>query len=294
VTGILAYKLLDDATRSKVIEVLKAHPRFATDFDAARPEGVENPDMWAFSQTAVWPDLARDFEGDDKHYHHGQWHYINLPVFLVPEGADDLMASYNADLDRDWTPDLADDSLNGVQALHKAIAQVSDPNLSNAEKAVALCWLFHLVGDLHQPCHATALVTPGLFPKGDRGANLIRVGDNMPLHHKWDAQLGRSGSYENAMNRAWNLLSFKDFTVQAERASAILDVNVWVEESARLAAKHVYSPRVREHVLKNDAKGELPPFRLSTAYQEDARDVAYARVTEAGYRLAALLKKSFQ
>ena len=36
-------------------------------------------------------------------------------------------------------------------------------------KAMAYCWLFHLVGDIHQPLHCTALFSAEHFPKGDRG-----------------------------------------------------------------------------------------------------------------------------
>jgi hypothetical protein len=35
-------------------------------------------------------------------------------------------------------------------------------------KAGALGWLFHLVGDIHQPLHTTQLFTVD-YPQGDRG-----------------------------------------------------------------------------------------------------------------------------
>jgi len=44
-------------------------------------------------------------------------------------------------------------------------------------KAIALAWLFHLVGDIHQPLHTAQLFTVD-YPKGDRGGNEIMcVGD---------------------------------------------------------------------------------------------------------------------
>jgi hypothetical protein len=53
-------------------------------------------------------------------------------------------------------------------------------------KAVALAWLFHLVGDIHQPLHTAQLFTVD-FPQGDRGGNEIcvrvtQVGQPMDLH----------------------------------------------------------------------------------------------------------------
>jgi S1/P1 Nuclease len=41
-------------------------------------------------------------------------------------------------------------------------------------KAIALAWLFHLVGDIHQPLHTTQLFIVD-YPKGDRGGNEICV-----------------------------------------------------------------------------------------------------------------------
>jgi hypothetical protein len=35
-------------------------------------------------------------------------------------------------------------------------------------RAVALAWLFHLVGDIHQPLHTTELFSVE-YPNGDRG-----------------------------------------------------------------------------------------------------------------------------
>jgi len=35
-------------------------------------------------------------------------------------------------------------------------------------RAIALAWLFHLVGDIHQPLHTAQLFTVD-YPQGDRG-----------------------------------------------------------------------------------------------------------------------------
>jgi hypothetical protein len=62
------------------------------------------------------------------------------------------------------------------------------------EKAVYLCWLFHLVGDIHQPLHTTALFSE-VFPHGDKGGNLVYIrldGRPTKLHFLWDGLLSRS------------------------------------------------------------------------------------------------------
>ena len=63
---------------------------------------------------------------------------------------------------------------------------------SDAEKAIALCWIMHLLGDGHQPLHAVSLFsTEYPSPKGDQGGNkeFIRLkpdGEPMKLHRFWD------------------------------------------------------------------------------------------------------------
>jgi S1/P1 Nuclease len=57
-------------------------------------------------------------------------------------------------------------------------------------KAIALAWLFHLVGDIHKPLHTAQLFTVD-YPQGDRGGNEICVrvtqaGQPMDLHRFWD------------------------------------------------------------------------------------------------------------
>ena len=64
-------------------------------------------------------------------------------------------------------------------------------NENDAErKAIALAWLFHLVGDVHQPLHTAQVFTTD-DPKGDRGGNEICVrvtqaGQPIDLHRFWD------------------------------------------------------------------------------------------------------------
>jgi hypothetical protein len=49
------------------------------------PSDIEE-DNWIFWQAAVWPDLARNFKGEDRNlYDHPKWHYVNFPLFVGPE-----------------------------------------------------------------------------------------------------------------------------------------------------------------------------------------------------------------
>jgi S1/P1 Nuclease len=65
-----------------------------------------------------------------------------------------------------------------------------------ARNAIALTWLFHLVGDIHQPFHSTQIFTTD-YPNGDRGGNLICLRPTpkskpMVLHRFWDGVITNS------------------------------------------------------------------------------------------------------
>lgn len=70
---------------------------------------------------------------------------------------------------------LTTKELHIVQALELCRSVMKDRSQSDADRAIALCWIGHLVADAHQPCHAGSLYMEGVFEKqdGDRGANSI-------------------------------------------------------------------------------------------------------------------------
>jgi hypothetical protein len=65
------------------------------------------------------------------------------------------------------------DPVNILTALAENERVVKNEN--DAERrAIALAWLFHLLGDIHQLLHTAQLFTVD-YPKGDRGGNEICV-----------------------------------------------------------------------------------------------------------------------
>jgi hypothetical protein len=78
---------LSPEEQAKIAAILKQHPRFEQDFKSKMPEGLNDAEQneCCFQIAAVWPDMARGFQGADRKYNHPTWHYINLPSFLVPE-----------------------------------------------------------------------------------------------------------------------------------------------------------------------------------------------------------------
>ena len=62
-------------------------------------------------------------------------------------------------------------SNNIVRAFEVNRAHVKNPATSPTERGIALAWLFHLVGDAHQPLHASSYYTTE-YPKG--GTQVVR------------------------------------------------------------------------------------------------------------------------
>lgn len=96
-------------------------------------------DMVLFMQAARWAD---DVRTQHKAQNRPPWHYINLP--FRPEGQPDTVQI------REPEP------INILTALASNESVVKGDN-DAARRAIALSWLFHLVGDIHQPLHAVQL-----------------------------------------------------------------------------------------------------------------------------------------
>src|SRR5207244_1603954 len=83
-----------------------------------------------------------------------------------------------------------------LAALQKNVAELGNKDLGGADRAIALCWVLHLVGDIHQPLHACTRYS-AQFPAGDQGGNELMVlrdppyaNSQMSLHHLWDSLPG--------------------------------------------------------------------------------------------------------
>jgi hypothetical protein len=109
-----------------------------------------------FMLTARWAD---DIRSKDRTEHRGPWHYINLP--FKPDGQPD-----NIQVKPAGTPNV----LTALADNRKIAA--TDPDAT--KKAIALSWLFHLVGDVHQPLHTSRLFSLD-YHGGDEGGNQICI-----------------------------------------------------------------------------------------------------------------------
>ncbi len=313
----IAWQELEPEVRSRVLALFREAPRdslmHCLDLDQDRRRGCgrfayrlgdagssEDADRILFERAAYWPDLARQL---DK-YNRPTWHYIG---WTWRQGADG--SAHDTDLP---VPEP-----NAVSQLVELARSVADTSGRADKRAIHLAWIFHLVGDIHQPLHAASRVTERRDEReGDRGGNGFGLDEwNRNLHAFWDGSLDgrfradyrqqalatltsdsnrppppeqfwrtfgelRDREYEAHKNRVAAEARARHPFDDAVRASLKSgDFKAWATESNQIVRNTLYPPDL--------TRGEAPP----AAYAELAYDLSLQRAALAGYRLADLLTK---
>ena len=300
ISSQITWDELTPDVKKEVIRILRFHPRFDHDFNKAMPIGVrqgtnDHRNAWLFQQASVWPDIVRDLseENQKAEYNRSKWHWVNMPLFLSSDDAEALKNNISPNIATD--PALVTDpkDMNIFQAINYNASILKDKNAPYGDRAVALCWIAHLVQDIHQPLHTTALFTSGRFAKGDRGGNLIPVseqGRHRNLHALWDNMIGDSQSLPIIRKRA-AFLSGLHHEIGLD-ATENMNIETWATENQRMVTKYVYPASITEEIKKMEkAGGNLRPIRLEQKYRSLGQEIAEIRIVEAGFRLAYLLNQ---
>jgi hypothetical protein len=232
-----------------------------------RPLEVRQREL--FLRASAWADVVRS----NPKYHHGDWHYVNIFWERPSPGAPPR--------ERTDRPQVG----LAVEKLREFGRTVGDPAVPAEERAVQLAWILHLVGDIHQPLHASARITPE-HAEGDRGGNLFPVeGVTSNLHGWWDTALSRNHFWGRGDDEA-AFIGRIAATLQARRPRAALrgqiaeaDAAAWARESFRIAMETAYPQWLRP--------GEEPLARYNTLSYRAAEQ----RAALAGYRLAEMLNR---
>ena len=259
VIALIAQSHLDPAVLKKLRALLAADADDLTAHDIAA--------------ASTWPDKLRSLDDDSARKRTRQWHFVDIEI-----AAPDLNRACfgHAPLPAGTLASNGPAHACVVDKIEQFAAELASPATGPEEQIVALKFLLHFVGDLHQPLHAA--------DDHDHGGNNERVtmlgikGGN--LHHFWDTvfvqQLGL-----NAARVAADL---------NEHITAP-DIQAWSKGSPSDWAMESFT------VAKEDAYGRLPQpndrgtYRLSADYISMAtRDVA-SQLSKAGVRLATMLNK---
>ena len=157
-----------------------------------------------------------------------------------------------------------------IEALFRMDETLRDPKKSKDEKVLALKFLVHLMGDVHQPLHV------GIAE--DRGGNSVHVKwfkEDSNLHSIWDE------SIINFQELSYSEYStfLNHFTKDEKTNISIGNFIDWAKESQDL----------RSVVYETGTTG-----KLSYEYQFKAKPVVEERLRRAGLRLATVLNNIFK
>jgi hypothetical protein len=283
ITAYIAWQRMTPETRDRVIKILRAaseDSQIATFYQTYGSRTEESRKREFFMLMATWADIIRDreFENRYKKYHHSNWHYSDT-FWTVKDGKVEMLPA----------PE------EGGQALARIIEfdKLERSNANDAQKAIGIAWLEHLIGDIHQPLHASARVTD-LEPKGDQGANLfLLTPKDTPrdkqenLHWFWDSIVVRNepntkdvpeGDFIDPLARK---IIKKYPYAKLQSRLAINDPEAWKKESFEIASTKVFPPELKRF--------EKP----SEAYKKAALKIAEERLALAGYRMGELFNQLF-
>ena len=279
----IAYDQLKPKVKQRVGQLLALNKYPTKGKDNASPEDHAKA---VFMMAATAPDAIKDKTAHPEYINDGE-DPTKSPASSLNEGFEDMnMHKYWHYIDIPFSPDntpLVQPPTVNVRERIGVFRKTLASNASDDLKAYDLVWLLHLVGDIHQPLHATSRFTQADDPKqGDIGGNSVKLCASPcrdELHAFWDDVLGKNETVSAALKAAATLPEPK------AKDAAISDEATWANESFEAAQKWVYAPPI--------GVGD-GPFTLNASYKADAKTEAQKRVALAGARLAKLLNNELK
>src|SRR5262245_10188610 len=258
----IAFQLLDEAHRNEVVKLTGAYRR--PNNGAGFPQ---------FTEGCLFADEARKqarkkVPGWQKFEPFDRWHFLNV------SRATPLIAE--SDCNKNCVLVGITHHIEGLKAAERF------------DRAEALFFLSHWVGDLHQPLHISY--------QDDLGGNEITPINggfypSMDLHGVWD-----SGIIAKAIgNVGWRI-----FAQRLARAITPAEQQTWIASPPLVWAQEAYNISTRPNAqycrwqLANSVnrRAAMGPSRtLTEAYQVESGDDVMQRLQQAGARLADLLRR---
>jgi hypothetical protein len=283
-TAYIAWQQMSPAARDAVIKILRTAPEdsdLSAYYMQYGPEPEATRKLEYFMLVATWSDIVREraLENRYRKYHKSNWHYDDTfwkqvggrvePVQVTEEGG------------------VAVDKLIEFDRTMRSASE------SDRDKAIAIAWVAHLIGDIHQPLHTSARVTE-LEPKGDQGGNLFHLTpqgtareQQVNLHWFWDSIIGRNFPLKGDTCERDYIASVAQRIVRRYPSSSMGSAlklgqyQEWQKESFALNSTDVFSV-------------DLVRFQMpSEKYKRRAFAVSERQLALAGYRMGATLNQIF-
>ncbi|MDR3528334.1 MAG: S1/P1 nuclease, partial [Rhizomicrobium sp.] len=270
IVAATAWTHLTPQAQARATALLKLNPFYATWVEGV---AADEQDQLAFVIAATWPDAIKKWTTPcpkDAPPNSGPlsgYSYCNDGEKPTHSGADantgysdKLEHKYWHYVDMPFSPDhtklVQPEPPNAETEIDTFRKTLSASDASDDVKSFDLVWLEHLVGDVHQPLHATSRFTKA-SPQGDQGGNLVCTGTALAtkkdatgketqlckseLHAYWDGLLGnQKPKVADAVNARAAIAAAK--TLDAADATSLTDTDVshWVADSFAIAKSTAY------------------------------------------------------
>lgn len=202
---------------------------------------------------STWADEIRN---EQQYRKTASWHFLNAPIGLTKAQFSDFVIKQDKD--------------NIYTAILKAEANLKVKSLDVKQKAEALKFLTHLIGDAHQPMHVSRAE--------DKGGNTIQVrfdGKGTNLHSLWDSKLIDHEGLDNA-----------EMAKQYDWANAD-QIKKWQADSPMQWLWESYQ-------ISSELYDDITPGQtIDEAYYKNSIKIVRLRILQAGVRLAGELNKLF-
>ena len=254
VTALIAYRHLSPTARAALDALLASDTDTLTAVD--------------FASRATWADKYRN-----AHRETAAWHFVDIEIDR-PDLKDACFGFPTLQGGQSASQGPAQDCV--VNKIDEFAAELKNPSTPAAERLLALKFLIHFMGDLHQPLHAA--------DHHDRGGNCIGLsppqGAQNNLHAYWDVNV------VNALGH-----SAAQIAEQLDARLSAADITAWTRGTPQSWAMDTFE--VGRHdayalpsmpTCQSGGSVALPP-----AYMAQAEKDAATQLLKAAVRLAAVL-----
>lgn len=281
IVALIASQHLTPQARAAVEQLLKEHP-----IDPGLSRFCQPVAADPMADAATWADDSKRGEKT------GTWHYLDIPRGVEHADLMKYCAPIGESVDGKDRPGCL---LTGLEYEYNILKDKSRPP---AERATALRYMIHFIGDLHQPLHTTA--------NDDQGGNCTSVtlfGDPKRgnLHGAWD--YGIIAHFLKQKNETPAQLATQlDQQYQAKGPGWLheqIDFGKWIWEGHHVAEKATYDklhPKLPVAPAENGPgcaaereKTTALKIDIDSKYADTAMPVIERQLAKAGYRLADVL-----
>lgn len=249
----IAMSQVQPRSRAEILALLKKQAVLETPTCPAR----------TIEQASIWPDCIKTL--GDRFSYVFSWHFQDVEP-CKPFDVKSVCANGNC---------------VSVQ-IARAQRMLADRKLPPRDRLMALAFLVHFVGDIHQPLHAVE-------HDGDQGGNKVKAiygaGVKTNLHSIWDGYLAERGITSPPPDAA-GILS--EISPDQRKALAAGTIDDWGRESWEIAKESVYGS------VEKDICAPTPkePVTMDEATIEKLIPVVRLQVAKGGLRLARLLDEA--